>query len=96
MKAHNDERTDWYYWLRDDERKNKDVINYLRKENRYAKKWFDDNGVSGKKIYQTYIKKLPKLDKTYPTDIDGYKYFSTISISSEYRKYFRVYKKQKN
>ena len=95
LKAHNDERTDWYYWLRDDDRKNKEVLNYLRAENRYSKKWFDDNSVSGKKIYQTYMKKLPKFDKTYPINIDGYKYFSTISISSEHRKYFRIYKRQK-
>ena len=28
MRAHNDERTDNFYWLRDDERQNKDVINF--------------------------------------------------------------------
>ena len=31
LTAHNDERLDWYYWLRDDKRKNKEVLNYLRK-----------------------------------------------------------------
>ena len=31
LTAHNDERIDNYYWLRDDERKNKEVIKLLKK-----------------------------------------------------------------
>ncbi len=95
LLAHGDERIDNYYWLRDDSRKNKEVINYLKEENRYSKKWFKTNGVSPKKIFQAYKKRLPKLDESYPTEIDGYKYLSTIRISSEHRKYYRVYKNQK-
>ena len=95
LLAHGDERIDNYYWLRDDSRKNKKVINYLKDENRYSRNWFDSNGVSPKKIFKAYKKRLPKLDESYPTKIDGYKYFSTIGISSEHRKYFRVYKNQK-
>ena len=95
LLAHGDERIDSYYWLRDDSRKNKKVINYLKEENRYSNKWFDINRVSAKKIFQSYKKRLPKLDISYPSEIDGYKYFSTIGISSEHRKYFRIYKKKK-
>ncbi len=95
LLAHGDERIDNFYWLRDDSRKNKKVINYLKEENRYSKKWFDSNDVSPKKIFQAYKKRLPKLDESYPIELDGYKYFSTIGISSEHRKYFRVYKNQK-
>ncbi len=95
LLAHGDERIDSYYWLRDDSRKNKKVINYLKEENSYSNKWFDINRVSAKKIFQSYKKRLPKLDISYPSEIDGYKYFSTIGISSEHRKYFRIYKKKK-
>ncbi|MFL2769194.1 MAG: S9 family peptidase [Gammaproteobacteria bacterium] len=95
LLAHGDERIDDYYWLRDDSRKNKKVINYLKEENSYSRKWFKTNGVTAKKIFQAYKKRLPKLDESYPTEIDGYKYFSTIGISSEHRKYYRVYKNQK-
>ena len=95
LLAHGDERIDNYYWLRDDSRKNKQIINYLKEENSYSRKWFDSNSVSPKKIFQAYKKRLPKLEESYPTKIDGYKYFSTIDISSEHRKYFRVYKNQK-
>ena len=59
--AHGDERIDNFYWLRDDSRKNKKVINYLKEENRYSKKWFDSNGVSPKKIFQAYKKDFQSL-----------------------------------
>ncbi len=95
LKAHGDLRIDNYYWLRDDTRKDKKVLNYLKEENNYSETWFKKNGVNSKKIFQEYKKKLPKLDESHPSEIDGYKYFSTISISSEHRKYYRIFKKQK-
>ena len=38
--SHGDERIDNYYWLRDDSRKSKEVLNYLKEENRYSDEWF--------------------------------------------------------
>ena len=49
LVTHNDERIDWYFWLRDDQRKNKDVLNYLKKENAYSEKWYEENNVNSKK-----------------------------------------------
>ena len=40
LTTHGDERIDNYYWLRDDSRKSKEVLNYLKEENRYSDKWF--------------------------------------------------------
>tara|TARA_B100000035_G_C21034436_1_gene570109 strand:- start:617 stop:2656 length:2040 start_codon:yes stop_codon:yes gene_type:complete len=95
LKIHGDERIDNYYWLRDDSRKNKEILNYLKEENKYSKHWFKSTGINTNKIFSEYKKRLPKLEESYPMEIDGYKYFSTISISSEHRKYYRIYKKQK-
>ena len=95
LKAHGDTRIDNYYWLRDDTRKNNEILNYLKKENSYSKNWFESNNVDANKLFQSYKKRLPILEESYPTEIDGYKYFSTIGISSEHRKYFRIYKNQK-
>ena len=36
LKAHGDERIDHYYWLRDDKRKNKEILKYLQDENKYT------------------------------------------------------------
>ena len=95
LKIHGDERIDNYYWLRDDSRKNKEILNYLKEENKYSKHWFKSSGININNIFSEYKKRLPKLEESYPSEIDGYKYFSTISISSEHRKYYRIYKKQK-
>ena len=46
LVAHNDERIDYYYWLRDDKRKNKAILSYLKQENKYTDQWFKDNKVN--------------------------------------------------
>ena len=95
LRAHGDVRIDNYYWLRDDKRENKEVLNYLKEENRYSRKWFENNGVTGDKIFSSYKKRLPKLEESYPIEIDGYRYFSSISVTSEHKKYFRTHRDKK-
>ena len=52
LTLHKDVRIDWYYWLRDDQRKNKKVLNYLQKENKYTDQWFEKFLLSIKNLYQ--------------------------------------------
>ncbi len=94
-KNHNDKRIDFYYWLRDDRRQNKEVIKYLQKENEYTDKWFKKNNVDSKKIFNFYKEALPNFEESIKTKLDKYEYFSTASISQEYRKYYRIFKKKK-
>ncbi len=93
--AHNDKRIDWYYWLRDDKRKNKKILNYLNQENKYTKYWFNKNKVDSKKIFKFFKESIPKFEEGFKTKIDNYQYFSTSSISQEYKKYYRVFKNKK-
>ena len=95
LTLHNDERIDWYYWLRDDKRKNKKVLNYLVKENQYADQWFKENKVNSKKIFNQYKKSLPIFEEGLKTKIDDYEYYSTASVSKEHRKFYRIQKKKK-
>ena len=54
LKKHNDSRIDNYYWLRDDTRKNKAVLNYLKTERAYHDDWIKTQlNISNK-----YFKKL--------------------------------------
>ncbi len=92
---HNDKRTDYYYWLRDDKRKNKEILQYLNDENEYSKHWFKVNKVNSKKIFESYKKSIPKHEVGFKKKIDEYEYFSTQSLREEYRKYYRIYKKKK-
>ncbi len=95
LTLHKDKRIDWYYWLRDDERKNEEVINYLKKENEYSKSWYKKNKANSNKIFNYYKKSIPKHEEGFKSKIDKYKYFSTASLNQEHRKYFRIFKKKK-
>ena len=93
--AHEDERIDWYHWLRDDSRQDKEVLEYLSKENKYTEYWFKSNNVNSKKIFQRYKKALPSFEIGFKTKIDNYEYYSTSSLSQEHRKYYQQHNKKK-
>tara|TARA_B100002019_G_scaffold113048_1_gene97379 strand:- start:2806 stop:4842 length:2037 start_codon:yes stop_codon:yes gene_type:complete len=95
LRAHGDERVDNYYWLRDDKRKDREVIKYLLEENKYTDYWFKTNKVSSKEIFKSYLQSIPKFEKGFKSKIDQYEYYSTSSISQEHRKYYRLFKKSK-
>ena len=94
LQQHGDIREDWYYWLRDDNRSNKEIINYLNEENKYTKKWFKENS-KFKKIFNFYKNSIPKFEESFKTKMDSFRYFSTASINQEYRKYYRIFKKKR-
>ena len=95
LYAHNDERIDNYYWLRDDKRKDKNVISYLVKENNFTNSWFKSNNVNSSKIFNYYKNAIPDFEESFKSQIDEYLYFSTSSLSQEYRKYYQILKKKK-
>ena len=90
--AHGDERIDNYYWLRDDKRKNRKVLNYLKKENEYSNYYLKKNKKYSNRIFQSYKSAIPKREESFKIKIDEYEYYSISSLSSEYRKYYRSYK----
>ena len=92
---HNDKRVDWYHWLRDDKRQNKEILNYLSDENKYSDYWFKHNKVNSEKIYRYFKNGLPKFEESFKNRIDDYQYFSTTTLKNEYRKYYRIHKKKK-
>ncbi len=93
--AHGDKREDYYYWLRDDKRINKQIIKYLNEENNYSNYWFKKNKVSANSVYQQYKQALPNFEEGFKTKIDNFHYFSTSTLSQEHRKYYRVFKGKK-
>ena len=95
LVSHGDKRTDYYYWLRDDKRKNKDILKYLSRENEYTNTWYKANGINPSEIFKYYKESLPKYEESFKTNLDGYKYFSTESLSLEYPKYYRIFKNKK-
>ena len=70
--AHGDERIDDYYWLRDDDRKNEEVISYLEKENAYLEHWFDSKKDTRKEIYKEMIGRIPDNETSMKIKKDDY------------------------
>ena len=71
LLMHGDLRIDNYYWLRDDNRKNKEILNYLNHENEFTKNWFKKNKVNSKRFFKYYKDSLPKLEESIKTKIDN-------------------------
>ncbi len=95
LSAHKDVRIDNYYWLRDDARKDKEVIKYLNLENKYTESWFKANNVNSNNIFRYFKNSIPKSEEGIKTKIDNYEYYSTSSLSQEHRKYYRLQGKTK-
>ena len=95
LTVHKDKRIDWFYWLRDDKRKNKKVLNYLKEENKYANYWFRTNKVNSKKVFNYYKKAIPIFEESLKTNLGDYDYYSTASLYKEHRKYYRLHNKKK-
>ena len=87
--AHGDERIDDYYWLRDDTRKNPEVISYLESENKYLETWFESKNDCRKEIYDELVSFIPPHEVSMKVKYDDYLYFSEISSDQQYKIYYR-------
>ena len=80
----NGPREDDYYWLRDDTRKNPEMLAYLAAENAYA----DDRLTSLKplqaKLYSETVSRIKQDDGSVPYRKNGYWYRSRFEIGADY------------
>jgi|TARA_B110000305_G_C19433655_1_gene637622 oligopeptidase B len=89
LVAHGDERIDDYYWLRDDDRKDKEVISYLEEENAYLESWFASKKDLRKEIYEEMVSHIPDAETSMKIKRDVYYYFSEMESTKQYSTYFR-------
>ncbi len=87
--SHGDVRLDYYHWLRDDDRKNPEVIDYLNQENAYTDIVLENEKPLIDKLYQEIISRLPSKEQTVPVKIDDYWYYSRYAEGKEYSIYAR-------
>ena len=59
LVAHGESRIDEYYWLRDDERKNADVLAYLNAENTYTQELLAPQAELQEQLYSELIGRIP-------------------------------------
>ena len=93
LKKHNDSRIDNYYWLRDDTRKNKAVLDYLKTERAYHDDWIKTQSNISKNYFKKLNGYIPVKDESLKIKRDGFFYFSESLKKNDYRKYYRSKKK---
>ncbi|MBS0612730.1 MAG: S9 family peptidase [Proteobacteria bacterium] len=77
-------REDPYYWLRDDARKDREVLAYLRAHNRYTAQWFKDHGNRERRLYREIVARMQQDDSTVPYFKRGHWYYARFSTGQEY------------
>ncbi len=78
------ERSDPYYWLRDDERKNDAVLAYLAAENAYQAQQFADIKKLENQLFDEITARLKQDDASVPYRRNGYWYYTRFSAGKEY------------
>ena len=81
---HNESRVDNYQWLRDDDRADKKVLDYLSAENKYTDAQLSSHKTEIENIYHEIIARLPHKESTVPSKIDDYWYYSRYDTGNEY------------
>src|SRR6202161_3627226 len=78
------ERVDPYYWLRDDERQNPEVLAYLNAENAYKERALAAAQPLREKLYAEIIARLKQDDSSAPYFKNGYWYVTRFEPGKEH------------
>lgn len=89
MTLHGETRVDNYYWLRDDERANTDVLDYLHAENDYGKAIMHTQQALQDKVLKEIVDRIPQQDHSVPYVKNGFRYQRRYEVGNEYAIYTR-------
>ena len=89
VESPNGNRTDEYYWLRDDTRENRDVLSYLDAENAYKAAMTAHTQALEDKVYEEIVGRIKQDDATVPYRLRGYWYYTRFETGKEYPVYAR-------
>src|SRR5687767_568233 len=85
----NGARTDPYYWLRDDTRTNKQILEYLAAENAYTDAMLAGTKPLQAKLYEEIVGRIKQDDASVPYRKKGYWYYRRYDTGKEYPIYAR-------
>ncbi len=77
-------RVDEYYWLRDDARKNPEMLEYLTRENTYTDAVLGHTRPLQEKVYQEIVGRLQQDDSSVPYLMNGFWYYRRYETGKEY------------
>ncbi|MEQ9875174.1 prolyl oligopeptidase family serine peptidase [Pectobacterium brasiliense] len=89
LSTHGDTRIDNYYWLRDDQRTDPQVLDYLKQENAYSEAVMSPHDARKRALYDEMVKRIPSTDMSVPYVRKGYRYQSRYEQGKEYAIYLR-------
>lgn len=87
MEKHGDVRTDEYFWLKD--RKNPEVIKYLKAENSYLSSTLKKTEKLQKTLFKEMKSRIKEDDSTYPLKDGNYLYYTRYEKGRQYPIYAR-------
>jgi oligopeptidase B len=77
-------RNDPYYWLRDDSRKNPEMLGYLNAENAYADAVLAPTKPLQDKLFKDIVSHIKEDDSSVPVHDRGYWYYSRFQAGQDY------------
>jgi oligopeptidase B len=84
VKSPNGDRSDNYYWLRDDTRSNPEVLAHLQAETDYAETKLAHTKPAQELLYNEIVGRIKQDDATVPYRKDGYWYYMRFETGKEY------------
>ena len=84
VKSPHGTRVDPYYWLRDDTRKNKDVLAYLDAENAYTKQMLAPVAILENELFAEMRARVKEDDTSVPVFDDGYWFYTRYETGKQY------------
>lgn len=89
FEAHGVKRVDNYYWMRDDSRKDRKILNHLNSENDYLEDWFLSGKDIRSKLFDEITSRIPKKEDSVPVRLKNYEYFRRYKPGNEHAIYIR-------
>ena len=78
------DRNDPYYWLRDDSRKNPEVLGYLKAENAYADAVLAPTKPLQERLFNEFVSRIKQDDSSVPSLDRGYWYYTRFAEGQNY------------
>ena len=89
MEIHDHKRVDDYYWMRDDDRQDPEILTHLEAENTYLKAEMAHTEKFQEKLFEEIVGRIKKDDSSVPVKRRGYWYQAKFDGESEYPVHLR-------
>lgn len=85
IETNGDKRTDNYFWLRDDARKDPEMLKYLEAENAYTQSVMASTEGLQKKLYDEILGRIKQTDESVPFRKGDYWYYTRTVEGKQYQ-----------